>query len=60
AEAVWLILQRIGGFWSWVGLIGTFFPKAWANFGYQWVARHRHRWQKDSECKHLSLYHLAE
>jgi predicted DCC family thiol-disulfide oxidoreductase YuxK len=60
AEAVWLILQRIGGFWSWVGLVGAIFPKAWANFAYRWVARHRHRWQKDSECKHLSLYHLAE
>ncbi len=60
AAAVWVILQRIDGPWSWMAYLGRILPECWANFGYRWIAQRRHRWQRDSERKHLSLFHLAE
>lgn len=60
AAAVWVILQRVGGVWAWLGSIGGALPRALADLAYHWIAQRRYRWQNIKLGKHLSLYDLAE
>lgn len=43
AEAVFMILKRLGGAWN-VLLLFSFFPKFVTNGLYRWVAKNRYQW----------------
>jgi len=43
AEAVFMILKRLGGFWT-AFQIFAFLPKSLTNGLYRWIAKNRYRW----------------
>ena len=51
-DAVWRILQRLGGIWRIAGALLRFVPPPVRNWGYDFVARHRYKWfGKKATCR---------
>lgn len=50
SEAILCALIDTGSAWRWPARIARWFPRAWRDAGYNWIARNRHRFFPKGSC----------